>query len=442
MVNNFSRRDFIKVAGAALGASALSILPPVKNTLEAGADYVEREMVLDSVQKQLVRSEYIPPEIMGLPDKNSHFEFADILLDKSINEYRHVALEKGFPMPYYERPERYFDPFSGENMAELGGMDVELYEQFMSNLIKDFLQAEDKQSFIASYPGRWAKTWQDLTVKNLLWFRRKLSDSDSFAHAPFLFSEEKLYGIHDVVNINPGSPILDRINQKSGLTTSDQIMVFDREKLIEALHEEVDPIWNWVDKERGSGLMGWDKILTHLLEKNRGDVRGSIADATLISKLAARNHPVTYEFNVLPESQREFEEMRANSRVLSQRTKDHFAPRLSANVINGRQDLDIYFGQGWGGMERVNGERGVTHLCGYSALGDIYHGLNTMLLIGETRASVVTAMIFQKYFLQSMDIQHGITQSFSSFGADKIAADFLVAYRGGEIQKILRKIER
>lgn len=416
---NLSRRDFLKLAAVGVG-----FIVAGPKLVEFGNN-LEKEAVLMGARQFLIKNEDIPPEIKDIPVANEHFMFADEVLEKALSQYEEWALKENLPPPFFRKSESYFDYKDSDFLAGLAQSGSQEYLLFIKNLFDRNMPDSDKCGFYNKY-----FKLRERFFKNI---RHNFDPylNEKFKSSPMTFSGLNIQGINSLLANNPGSSILNRVSLQIGMI--DPNSAYDEQSAVMTLHQEINSIWKWVDDFVGEkkNPMSMDVFLAGLIYRNKGDISGSLWDAVLLSKLI-RNNPDTFALNDLYGLESTVDGIRKNVDTFLNRLQDCFAPRLSANWINKNsrnKDLFAY------DYKKDFKDKDYKPFDRYSAVGDIYHGLNIMAFASVTTPELLQAMVI----LQNSYI---ITQSLKfnpDMGQEKITADLLVAYRAPEVRKILDK---
>ena len=206
---NFSRRDFLKVAGLGLGALA------VKPKLVEIGDSLEKEAVLMSARQFLIKNECIPPEVENVPNENKEFKFADDVLQNAIDLYERWAAENKLPDPYYHKSEVYL---SRKDVAIDASRAYSDFFDFLNHVFKD----KEGFRYYTSTPGGYLALFGGYFEGSL---RDYVSSKvEKFGSKPFFFSREDLeLGAYDVIFKNPGSPLIARVAQSVGAVNDNTV---------------------------------------------------------------------------------------------------------------------------------------------------------------------------------------------------------------------------
>jgi len=443
--SDLSRRDFLKVAG--VGVGALFIGPKViKEVTETGAT-LEKEAVLLGVRKFLIRNEDIPPEIKDVPIANEHFMFADELLKRSLSRYEEWRLKESLPSPFFRKSESYFD---SSDLAFGAVSRLPKFYDFMKEFIIDkeghWVPYKESEGNIASLKMALGYFEQDL--RGFIY-----SEKEKFGSRPITFSREDLGSSYDLLYKNPGSSLVKRACDALKVTNDYQTDCLSNEEVDQALHQEIDPIWSWVDNyvRKVGSPMPDDIFLAGLIYLNKGDITGSLWDKVVLKKLASRNDPLSYHFNgafigrTSADDLAFLESVRRNTDLFLGRIQDFYSPRLSANwvAINSRNlELFAFFvndHEAWQELASPFPPSGYKPFDPYCAAG-LYHQDNIMALATVTDPKIVQAMILDEDFYLNTGLSD--LGPNPDYGLEKVAADLLVGYRLPEVRKILDKYSK
>ena len=428
---NFSRRDFLKVAGLGLGALA------VKPKLVEIGDSLEKEAVLMSARQFLIKNECIPPEVENVPNENKEFKFADDVLQNAIDLYERWAAENKLPDPYYHKSEVYL---SRKDVAIDASRAYSDFFDFLNHVFKD----KEGFRYYTSTPGGYLALFGGYFEGSL---RDYVSSKvEKFGSKPFFFSREDLeLGAYDVIFKNPGSPLIARVAQSVGAVNDNTVPDTQNEqgKIISALHKEVDPIWDWVGKfvEKNKKQMTEEMFLAGLIYFEKGDIAGALWNRAVLRKLAVRNDPSTFDFNGLvfdrdtDENINHLRLVKKNVKIFLDRTQDSYSPRLSANWVATNIEDEKYFA--YDETDAANFPNNIKHIDLNSADGGIYHGDCIVALSGNADPEIIQGMYVDELFLNSKMIES--LRLAPNYGSEKVASDLMVCYRLPQVRKILDK---
>lgn len=427
-----SRRDFLKLAGVGL---TLVIKPKL---VEIG-DNFEKEAVLIGAQQFLIKNEDVPPGVENVPLENEHFMFADEILEKALSQYEEWALRDNLPRPYFRKSESYLDP-----KDIISGTASTLPKFF--DFVKDFFTSDGWTNFRES-----SRISDDLSIVATSFeqiAREEISSKiEKFGNKPIFFSREDIGFSKDVLYKNPGSLLLKRVAYALEITNDIQLDTADNDKVTQALHNEIDTVWSWVDKyvEKNGSPMPDDVFLAGLIYLNKGDIAGSLWDKAVLKKLAARNNPESYDFNgtVFSKDTSDdlifLESVRKNTNLFLRRIRDNYSIRLSANWVSKNSlNEELFAYNETGRREQPQyADKNYKPFDPYCAAG-IYHGDGIMALSAVTDPEIIQLMVTDENFFLNT-IGGSVVGPNPDYGLEKIAADLMVAYRAPEVRKILDK---
>jgi hypothetical protein len=404
--NQISRRDFLKLSTTLIGTiAARPLTKGLENIVEEEAKNVELEEVRDF----LVRSEDIPPGVVEVPNANEKFMFVDEVLQSALDMYQAWAKRDSRPAAYFNKPENFLS-ISNPNIVR----------NLMAEKVKPFIA--DLWSSVKNNQPIEGPDINSLTdLKNAV-----IDTVDGTGFKPNKFSQMDIRGVDKLLDLDPGSPLLARMKARTGEGAT-------REQLIDAMHNEIDYIWEWVDKEKTASPMKSDKLLACLIYINKGDVRGSLWDLAIITKLAARNNHDTFDFNEVKKEDGtvDLATIRRENSTFLGRVQDTFSVRVSANWNLQNIDNPDLFAH----KPKKFAPKNLKPFDVYSSAGALYHGTNIMALAGTMDYRFIQLVLFLKYAAPSEKIGFNEDQ-----GLEKIAADMMTASRLDKVQDILFRL--
>ncbi len=372
------------------------------------------ETTLESVRNYLIDKEDIPNNLSGLkfPESNPEFQFTDELLLDAINGHDRWAATNDQPLAFYDKPENYIglDEFEDIlNISKIGkGAAIDLLN------LASLKSPQEIENALSSFE---MNDLNDILIR--------LVDS-SRNSKQIEFSQENIKGSEHLLEVNPGSSILNNIEAILQDTDS------SNETIANLYNQQVKPLWDWVEKNKGAEGVNLSKFLTFSIIMSKGNIAEGLWNATVMLKLRARNNHQTLEYNDVKNTD-EIARVRAENNDFLTGIKDPFSPRLNARwVLDDVPDKELFAHDYKKKLPLI-----LKHLDSYAAAGVFYHDLDIAALCGSFDPRIVQLMVVLKHFLSDGKI--GIKKD---YGIEKIAADLMVASRATQIDKILesRKI--
>lgn len=401
--SKISRRDFLKLF---VHTSPLFLVPPISRLPGMIGKEAETDLALKSAREFLVIRQDIPNSVVNTPKENEMFLFADEILQNSIDIYNRCANENGYPPAFYNKPRDF-----------LTIKNPHLYHNLINQEAYPFL--DKLWSSIKS-----GKPIEQVEIDNLTDIKNeviRIIDGDE-AHT-IKFSQMDVKDAKDLLQLDPGSPLLARVKARIGENASE-------DEIVNALHEEIDYIWEWVDRVGKGKPMQCDKFLAGLININKGDVAGSLWDFTVLTKLAARNNHKDFKFNDVRNvnEQSDLATIRRENAVLLTRLQDPFSIRISANwALHNVDDTDLF-----AHLPSKYAPKNYKPFDSYAEAGIFYHGANILALAGVMDYRFIQLILLLKYTFPKEKLGFNMDQ-----GLEKIMSDLISSYKSNKVQDIL-----
>lgn len=203
-------------------------------------------------------------------------------------------------------------------------------------------------------------------------------EANDIPQSSFLrFSVEDIHGPKDLIEIDPGSGIVDKIvggiKDKFGSDPYTDTSIFDKPEVVSyiksSFSEWFSETQNYILEIKRTRKATVDDLILYHLEKNNGDIMKSLWDTTLFLKIAARNDPGDLSFGPTLE----------NVKFLARNIQDDFSEEPLSDVL--RTGGDPYSAEGI-----------------VPRSGIIYHAVNIIALEGCMDSTLVEIALRSYYF--------------------------------------------
>ncbi len=395
-----TRRDFIKLAG--IGLAALF-----------GPD-LAYDTALQTVTEGMEFK--IPPEFEGkkIPERNENFRSPDGILLEAIDIYDEFRRKERLPRTFTTQGPEYLSLktiaekfprlFDDEQYEDYEGLHYRLYGMIMDHDIEEEIKNADTPEI----------------------------------HSFSAFSQN---GIIDHIWHNPGSAILyqaeEYIRQKYGWTrgqmiasmarhdtTLPEVKPEDWETASKIVASRMNDAINYLEEIRNNrgGPISVSESIAYFLYQNKGDLKKSLWDTTLLLKMIARNDIDTqYSNNTYEKAER-----------VGNLFMDEFSPKISHNWLIEQfkeipEESGLRLAGAWENEQYKN-------FMPINKAGTYYHVMNIITWAATCMdpwvvKSMVTAY-YHEHRLGSIDhrLEHGI---------DKVQADVEAAQSADRIQRVV-----